>query len=185
MFFSLFWEYEVAQNHKHLWHFCRRKLFVRTTYHLWTELHELEKIKSVFPFLYPVRCSVLQLQNLVTPAAWSWLVLNSPDFWYEVADFCWVFSSVADPLHFGVDPDPDPDPRIHASNKWIRIWIRIRILLFSSLTSRRHQKLIYLKRVFCILLFKGTFTSFFKDKKSKRSHKTLESKVFLTIFASW
>jgi hypothetical protein len=25
------------------------------------------------------------------------------------------FSSVADPWHFGVDPDPDLDPRIHAS----------------------------------------------------------------------
>ncbi len=30
-------------------------------------------------------------------------------------------SSVPDPWHFGVDPDPDP--RIHASDKWIRIWI--------------------------------------------------------------
>ncbi len=34
---------------------------------------------------------------------------------------------------------------------------------------------------FCILLFEGTFTSFFKGKKSKRSHKTVEIKVFLTI----
>ncbi len=33
-------------------------------------------------------------------------------------------------------------------------------------------------------LFEGTLTSFFKDKKSKRSHKTVEIKVFLTIFAS-
>ncbi len=30
-------------------------------------------------------------------------------------------SSVADPWHFGVDPDPDP--RIHASDWWIRIRI--------------------------------------------------------------
>ncbi len=29
----------------------------------------------------------------------------------------------------------------------------------------------------------STFTSFFKDKKSKRSHKTVGIKVFLTIFA--
>jgi hypothetical protein len=36
------------------------------------------------------------------------------------------------------------------------------------------------KKVFCILLFEGTFTSFFKDKKS---HKTLKIKGFLTIFA--
>ncbi len=34
--------------------------------------------------------------------------------------FC-VFSSVPDPWHFGVDPDP----RIHASDQWIRILIRI------------------------------------------------------------
>jgi hypothetical protein len=37
--------------------------------------------------------------------------------------------------------------------------------------------------VFLLLLFKGTFTSFFKDKRSKRSHKTVGIKVFLTIFA--
>jgi hypothetical protein len=40
-----------------------------------------------------------------------------------------------------------------------------------------------LKKFFCILLFEGTFPSFFKDKKSKRSHKTVEKKVFQTIFA--
>ena len=39
------------------------------------------------------------------------------------------------------------------------------------------------KQIFCILLVEGTFTSFFKDKKSKRSHKTVEIKVFHTIFA--
>jgi hypothetical protein len=45
-----------------------------------------------------------------------------------------VFNSVADPWHFGVDPDPDPylwlvDPDPDPGgpkNKWIR-WIRIRI----------------------------------------------------------
>jgi hypothetical protein len=31
----------------------------------------------------------------------------------------------------------------------------------------------------------GTFTSFFKDKKSQRSHRTAEIKVFLIIFAWW
>ncbi len=39
------------------------------------------------------------------------------------------------------------------------------------------------KKFFCILLFEGTFTSFFKEIKSQRSHKTLEIKVFLNIFA--
>ncbi len=44
--------------------------------------------------------------------------------------------SVADPWHFGVDPDP----RIHASDLWIRIRIRIRILQFSSLTFKTPTK---------------------------------------------
>jgi hypothetical protein len=39
------------------------------------------------------------------------------------------------------------------------------------------------KKFFCLLLFEGTFTSFLKDKKSKRSHKTEGIKVFLTILA--
>jgi hypothetical protein len=41
----------------------------------------------------------------------------------------------------------------------------------------------FLTKFFCTILFEGTFTSFFKDKKSKRSHKKEEIKVFLTIFA--
>jgi hypothetical protein len=47
-----------------------------------------------------------------------------------------------------------------------------------------NKKQIKKKRFFCLLLFEGTFTSFNKDKKSKRSHKkTVGIKVFLTIFA--
>jgi hypothetical protein len=38
---------------------------------------------------------------------------------------------------------------------------------------------------FPILHFKDTFISFFKDKKSRRSHKTVDIKVFPTIFAYW
>ncbi len=38
-------------------------------------------------------------------------------------------------------------------------------------------------KFFCLLFFKGTLTSFFKDKKSKRSHKTVGIQVFLSIFA--
>jgi hypothetical protein len=34
-----------------------------------------------------------------------------------------------------------------------------------------------------MLLFEGTFTLFFEGNKSKRSHKTVEIKVFLAIFA--
>jgi hypothetical protein len=36
---------------------------------------------------------------------------------------------------------------------------------------------------FYLLLFEGTFTSFFKDKKSKISQETVGIKVSLTIFA--
>jgi hypothetical protein len=46
-----------------------------------------------------------------------------------------------------------------------------------------NKKQIWLKKFFCLLLFEGAFTSFFKDKKSKRSNKTVGIKVFLTIFA--
>jgi len=51
-------------------------------------------------------------------------------------------------------------------------------------SSRRQQKIIFWK-LFCLLLFEGTFTSFFKDKKLYRSHKTVGFDVFLTIFAWW
>jgi hypothetical protein len=44
-------------------------------------------------------------------------------------------------------------------------------------------KKIILKKFFCLLLFEGTFTSFFKDKKSKRSYKAVGIKVLFTIFA--
>ncbi len=47
------------------------------------------------------------------------------------------------------------------------------------------NKLNFFKKVFCLLLFECTFTSFFKDKKSKRGHKAVRIKVFLTIFAWW
>jgi len=35
------------------------------------------------------------------------------------------------------------------------------------------------------MLSEGTFTSFFADNTSKRSHKTVGMKGFLTIFARW
>ncbi len=83
-----------------------------------------------------------------------------------------------------------PVLRIHD----ILVWIRIRgstpltngsgSFYFHHWPSRCQQKIFFFKQVFfCILLFKGTFTSFFKDKKSKISHKTVEIKVFLTILA--
>ncbi len=38
-------------------------------------------------------------------------------------------------------------------------------------------------KFFSLLLFENTITSFLKDKKSKRSHKTVVVKIFLTIYA--
>jgi hypothetical protein len=67
----------------------------------------------------------------------------------------------------------------------ILVWIRIRIRGSMPLTNGsgsgscfffRHEPR---QKFFCLLLFEGTFTSFFKDKKSKRSHKIVGIKVFL------
>ncbi len=78
--------------------------------------------------------------------------------------------------------------RIHDILVWIRIriWIRGSMPLtngsgsgfgsascFCYWPSRRQQKTNLKKKFFCLLLFEGTFTSFFKDKKSKRSHKAV------------
>ncbi len=43
----------------------------------------------------------------------------------------------------------------------------------------------FFSKFFCLFLFEGTFTSFFKDKKSKRIQNTVGIKLFLTIFAWW
>jgi hypothetical protein len=57
---------------------------------------------------------------------------------------------------------------------------------FRHWPSRRLQKIIFLSsQLLCLFLFEGTFTSFFKDKKSQRNHKTGEFKVFLHFFACW
>jgi hypothetical protein len=74
-------------------------------------------------------------------------------------------------------------------------WIRIRILGSMPLTngfgsgswscyirhwhSRCQQKTNFLTQFFCLLFFEVTFTSFFKDKKSKRVTKYYESRFFL------
>jgi hypothetical protein len=52
------------------------------------------------------------------------------------------------------------------------VWIRIRILPFLSLTFKTPTKNLFFKKFFCLLLFEGSFTSFFKVKK-------LESRFFL------
>jgi hypothetical protein len=48
------------------------------------------------------------------------------------------------------DPDADPDPAIFVTD-----------------LQDANKKLIFSAKFFCLLLFEGTFKSFFKDKKSK------------------
>ena len=64
------------------------------------------------------------------------------------------------------DPDADPDPAI-----------------FIIDLQEANKKQIFFIKFFCLLLFEGTFTLVFKDQKSKRRHKTVGTKVFLTNFA--
>jgi hypothetical protein len=61
-----------------------------------------------------------------------------------------------------MDPNADPDP----TN-------------FIIDPQDVNEKLIFLNNFFCLFLFENTFTSFFKDKKSKRSHKAVGSRFFL------
>jgi hypothetical protein len=83
----------------------------------------------------------------------------------------------------------------------ILVWIRIRTRGSMPLTNGSgygfidlqdaNKKLIFKNKFFFVILFEGTFASFFKDKKSKRSHKShktveikvVEIKVFLTFFS--
>jgi hypothetical protein len=69
------------------------------------------------------------------------------------------------PSHFGVDPDSDPS-------------------IFVIDLQDANKKLIFSKSFFLLIrvLFEGTFTSFFKDKKSKRSHRTNRINVFSYYF---
>ncbi len=75
-----------------------------------------------------------------------------------------VTISVADPCLWPMDPDPDPT------------------IFFIGLQEPTKN---YFLNFFCLLLFEGTSPSFFIDKKSTRSHKTVGIMVFLTIFAWW
>jgi hypothetical protein len=56
----------------------------------------------------------------------------------------------------------------------LRPWIRIRILHFSSVTFKTQTK-----NIFMLISFWRYITSSFKHKKSRRSHKPVEIKVFL------
>ncbi len=62
-----------------------------------------------------------------------------------------------------MDSDPDPDPAIF-------------VIDLQDANENNLKEII-----FCLLSSEGTFTSFFKDEKSKKNHKIAEIKVFLTI----
>ncbi len=66
------------------------------------------------------------------------------------------------------NPDSDPDPAIYVSD-----------------LHDGNKILNFFKTVFLLITFRryGTFTSIFKDEKSKRIHKTVGTKVYLTIYA--
>ncbi len=73
--------------------------------------------------------------------------------------------------------------RIHDILVWIRIRIRGSMALTNGSGSGSWIRILLFAR--CLLFFEGTFTSFFKDKKFKRSNKTVSMKGSLTIFACW
>ncbi len=69
----------------------------------------------------------------------------------------WEQASIVDPWSFGTDPDADPylwltDPDADPDPA-----------IFVNDLQDVNKKLIFSK-FFCLLLFEGTFTSFFKDK---------------------
>jgi hypothetical protein len=57
----------------------------------------------------------------------------------------------------------DPKTRIRTTDLWI--WIRL--LLFSSVTFKMQTKKNFFPNFICLLIFEGTFTSFFQDKNSQ------------------
>jgi hypothetical protein len=62
--------------------------------------------------------------------------------------------------------DPDPDSRIHASGYWIRI--RIRILLFLSLTFKTSAKKFFLRSFSAYYFLKVHLHNFLKIKSIKK-----------------
>ncbi len=71
----------------------------------------------------------------------------------------------------------DPDPQIRTTDVGIRIWNPAFFEFFAS-----GDLMITKNKFFCLLLFEGTFTPVFMDKKSKRSHKIVETRFFFLFF---
>ncbi len=84
---------------------------------------------------------------------------GSMTFW------CGSGSGSADPSLWLMDPDPDP------------------AIFVVNLQDANKNK--WKKKFFCLLLFEDTFTSFFKNKKLKRSKKNSWYQGFSYYFACW
>ncbi len=78
------------------------------------------------------------------------------------------------PQPFGTDLNTDPGIRTTDSGSGS--------CTFRQWCSRCQQKPFFSS---CLSLFEDALKFFFIDKKSLRSHKTVEIKVYLTIFAGW
>ncbi len=113
----------------------------------------------------------------VRGAIWPHLVFFSLDS--RDTKRCWGRSNVLDPRYFGTDPDP----RIRTTDLRIRIQIR----LFSSVADKQPTKNFSKGFLLTIFFVKVPlpmvhYRYVFKDKKSKRSHKKVEKKVFFSLF---
>jgi hypothetical protein len=65
------------------------------------------------------------------------------------------------------DPDPDADPRIHASD-YNGSYPDPDPAICVMVLQEANKKLTLFLKFFSLLLFEDAFTSFFKDKKSKK-----------------
>jgi hypothetical protein len=78
-------------------------------------------------------------------------------------------------------PAPSRDGSTYLLSRILLLSSSVRIRDILVRPSRHQQKIIF----FCLLVFEDTFTSFFKDENSKRSHKTVEIRGYITIFTWW
>ncbi len=128
--------------------------------------------------IYIYRSQIHECRYWERGPAVSFLGIFVSNFQYSVFAVCgcfsvnWAATSVPDPWHVGVDPDTDP--RIHDSDKWIRMRIRmrIRLLLFSSLTLKRRgqqKKNIFYKVFLLITFWRYIYIIFQRQKAQKKS----------------
>ncbi len=81
------------------------------------------------------------------------------------------------------EPDDEPARRVRRRRE-IRWNVRLKKRWYIKPVLRINDILVWIRTrgSMPLKVFESIFTSFFKDKKSRRSQKTVEIKVFLTIF---